>query len=133
MAYLTKLQAMKYRQAILKIIENLDDETAIETPLLFPKWQLDKTYSVNDRVSYEGILYKCLQTHSAQADWTPATAVSLWVRVDNPAEEWPEWIQPLGAQDAYPSGAKVSHNGAHWISDVNNNVWEPGVYGWTQQ
>lgn len=133
MAYLTKLQAQKYRQAILKIIENLDDETAIETPLLFPKWQLDKTYSVNDRVSYEGILYKCLQTHSAQADWTPATAVSLWVRVDNPAEEWPEWIQPLGAQDAYSLGAKVSHNGAHWISDVNNNVWEPGVYGWTQQ
>lgn len=133
MAYLTKLQAQKYRQAILKIIENLDDETAIETPLLFPKWQLDKTYSVNDRVSYEGILYKCLQAHSAQADWTPAAAVSLWVRVDNPAEEWPEWIQPLGAQDAYPLGAKVSHNGAHWISDVNNNVWEPGVYGWTQQ
>lgn len=133
MAYLTKLQAMKYRQAILKIIENLDDETAIETPLLFPKWQLDKNYSVNDRVSYEGILYKCLQAHSAQADWTPDVAVSLWVRVDNPAEEWPEWIQPVGAQDAYPQGAKVSHNGAHWISNVDNNVWEPGVYGWTEQ
>jgi len=93
---------------------------------------LDKTYSVNDRVSHEGILYKCLQAHSAQADWTPDAAVSLWVRVDNPTEEWPEWIQPVGAQDAYPLGAKVSHNGARWISDVNNNVWEPGVYGWTQ-
>lgn len=133
MVYLTKLQAMKYRQAILKIIDNLDDETAIETPLLFPKWQVGKQYSIDDRVNHNGVLYKCLQSHNAQNDWTPDVAVSLWVRVDDPAIEWPEWVQPLGAQDAYAKGAKVSHNNLHWISDVDNNVWEPGVYGWTQQ
>ena len=62
---------------------------------------------------------------------TPDTAVSLWVSISDPAEEWPEWSQPLGAHDAYEQGAKVSHNGKHWISDVAANVWEPGVYGWT--
>ena len=133
MAHLTKFQAQKYRQAILKIIDNLDDETAIETPLLFPKWQIDVDYSVNDRVSHDGVLYKCLQAHTSQISWQPNDAVSLWVRVDNPAIEWPDWIQPLGAQDAYAQGAKVSHNNKHWISDVDNNVWEPGVYGWTEQ
>lgn len=51
----------------------------------------------------------------------------------DPAEEWPAWSQPVGAHDAYSSGAKVSHNGKHWISSVDNNVWEPGVYGWTEQ
>ena len=49
-----------------------------------------------------------------------------------PAEEWPEWSQPLGAHDAYSKGAKVSHNGKHWISDLDANVWEPGQYGWTE-
>ena len=44
----------------------------------------------------------------------------------------PAWSQPLGAHDAYAAGAKVSHNGQHWTSDINGNVWEPGVYGWTQ-
>ena len=133
MINLTKAQALKYREAILKVIENLNDEDAIETPLLFPKWQSNKQYLMNDRVSYNEILYKCLQSHSSQSDWTPDIAVSLWVRVDNPIEEWPEWVQPTGAQDAYELGAKVSHNGKHWISDVNSNVWEPGLYGWTQQ
>lgn len=46
--------------------------------------------------------------------------------------EYPEWIQPVGAQDAYAQGAQVSHNNSHWISMVDNNVWEPGVYGWEQ-
>ena len=58
--------------------------------------------------------------------------MSLWVSISDPAEEWPEWSQPLGAHDAYEQGAKVSHNGKHWSSDVAANVWEPGVYGWTE-
>ena len=58
--------------------------------------------------------------------------MSLWVSISDPAEEWPEWSQPLGEHDAYSKGAKVSHNGKHWISDLDANVWEPGQYGWTE-
>ena len=57
---------------------------------------------------------------------------SLWVGISDPAEEWPEWSQPVGSTDAYAKGAKVSHNGKHWTSDVDANVWEPGAYGWTE-
>lgn len=78
-------------------------------------------------------IYKCVQDHTSQAEWTPDTASSLWAGTSDPAEEWPAWSQPVGAHDAYSSGAKVSHNGKHWISSVDNNVWEPGVYGWTEQ
>lgn len=84
-------------------------------------------------LQYNGTLFKCLQSHTAQSDWTPDTAVSLWVRVDDPAVEWPEWVQPTGAHDAYAKGAKVSHNGKHWASDIDANVYEPGVYGWIEQ
>lgn len=79
-----------------------------------------------------GTLYKCVQAHTSQADWTPDAAVSLWSKTSDPAEEWPEWSQPVGAHDAYALGAKVSHNGKHWTSTTANNVWEPGVYGWEE-
>ena len=70
--------------------------------------------------------------HTSQTGWEPPTAASLWSITSDPAEEWPEWSQPLGAHDAYAAGAKVSHNGKHWTSDLDGNVWEPGVYGWTE-
>lgn len=124
-------EARKMRAEIEERAKELTDDKAFEVPYMFPQWKI-KEYSTGDRVQYNGLLYKCLQSHTAQADWTPDVSVSLWVRVDDPAIEWPEWRQPTGAQDAYAKGAKVSHNGKHWISDVDSNVWEPGVYGWTE-
>lgn len=125
-------EARKMRAEIEERAKELPDSTAFEVPYMFPAWKI-KEYSTGDRVQYSGLLYKCLQSHTAQAAWTPDTAVSLWVRIDDPSIEWPDWIQPVGAQDAYAKGAKVSHNGKHWISDVDSNVWEPGVYGWSEQ
>ena len=61
------------------------------------------------------------------------TAPSLWVGISDPAEEWPKWGQPVGAHDSYNTGDKVSHDGKHWISNTDGNVWEPGVYGWTEE
>lgn len=116
--------------AIKAIRASIDDSTALTVPQLYPDWSEEKTYAVDDRVLYADTLYKCLQPHTAQSTWTPSDAPSLWVRIDNPAIEYPEWIQPVGSTDAYPMGAKVSHNGSHWTSTVNNNVWEPSVYGW---
>lgn len=128
---ITREKALKLRKLIEKLSADLPDSEAYEAPELFPMWQL-KQYETGDRVQYGGILYKCLQSHTAQSDWTPDVAVSLWVRVDDPSVEWPEWHQPTGAHDAYAKGDKVSHNEKHWISDVDTNIWEPGVYGWSE-
>lgn len=112
----------------------LTDEQAVAAPFLFNDWDPNNvSYKAEvSKVSYNGLLYKCLQDHVSQQSWNPKDAVSLWVRIDDPAEEWPEWRQPTGAHDAYKLGAKVSHNEKHWISNVDNNVWEPGVYGWDE-
>ena len=100
---------------------------------MFPKWNGNGyDYLTSERVSYNDKYYRCIQSHTSQADWTPDTAVSLWVSISDPTEEWPEWVQPVGAQDAYAKGAKVSHKDKHWTSDVDNNVWEPSVYGWSE-
>ena len=109
------------------------DENAILAPELFDRWSAESVaYAVGDRVRYGDLLYKCLTAHTSQESWTPDAAPSLWVRIDDPAIEWPEWRQPQGSTDAYAKGAKVSHNGKRWISDLDANVWEPGVSGWTE-
>ena len=130
---MTREEAVKYRNAILVASESLSDEVASTVPDLFAPWQTDTYYNVGDRRKYNGTLYKCLTAHESQSSWTPDVSPSLWVRTDDPGEEWPEWVQPQGATDAYAMGAKVSYDGKHWISDVDNNVWTPGVYGWTEQ
>lgn len=125
-------KARLLRRLIELASASLSDKDALDGVELFPHWQDDKDYVTGDRVSYNGTLYKCLLDHTAQPSWTPDVSPSLWVRVDDPGEEWPEWRQPTGSTDAYAKGAKVSHNEKHWISDFDGNVWEPGVYGWTE-
>ena len=110
-------------------VGTLDTVTASEHAELFAEWAYPVAYTVGQLRRHNGKLYKCVQAHTSQADWTPDTAVSLWSVAADPAEEWPAWSQPVGAHDAYAAGAKVSHNGKHWTSDVDNNVWEPGTAG----
>ena len=113
-------------------VGTLDTVTASEHAELFAEWAYPVAYTVGQLRRYNGTLYKCVQAHTSQADWTPDTAASLWSVAADPAEEWPAWSQPVGAHDAYAKGDKVSHNGKHWTSSVDSNVWEPGVYGWTE-
>ncbi len=128
---ITRQKAYKLRELILKISKHLDDSDALQGIELFPHWKADGSYEVGDRVSYNGILFKCLLAHDSQDAWTPSDSPSLWVRVDNPSVEYPEWVQPLGSTDAYRLGDKVSHNGKHWKSMIDYNTYEPGVVGET--
>ena len=112
---------------------SIDATTAAEHADLFAPWAVPVAYQAGTIRRYtDGPLYQCLQAHTSQEDWTPDTAASLWKKVADPAEEWPEWSQPVGAHDAYAAGDKVSHQGKHWTSNADGNVWEPGVYGWTE-
>ena len=128
---MTRGKAKLLRKLIEQLAVTLDDETALTGVELFPVWAIGTAYAVDDRVQHGGTLYKCVQAHTSQADWTPDATPALWVVVT--VEEWPEWVQPTGAQDAYAKGSKVTHNGKKWISSYDANVWEPGVYGWEEQ
>lgn len=107
-----------------------DDATALEGVELYPHWNEGLSVSVGERLQYNGILYRCVQAHTTQADWTPDVTSSLWVRVS--LEEFPEWVQPTGAHDAYNTGDKVTHKELKYVSTVDANTWEPGVYGWDE-
>ena len=127
---MTRNEAIRYRKIFLKESENLTDEDALKVPMLYPRWETETEYTAGDRIFYEKVLFKCVQSHTSQSSWTPDITPALWIVVS--LEEWPEWAQPTGAQDAYMAGDKVSHIEKHWISSVNNNVWEPGIYGWDE-
>lgn len=111
---------------------SIDDVTASEQATLFSEWVSGVKYAVGQIRRYGDTLYRCVQEHTSQEGWEPDKAASLWSATSDPAEEWPEWSQPIGAHDAYSAGAKVSHDGKHWTSDLDGNVWEPGVFGWTE-
>lgn len=128
--YLTA--ALKLRAAMNKVGLYLTDEQAINVPLIFPVWSSTETYAVGDRVRYNDILYRCLTAHTAQESWTPDAAYSLWTKVlTDPSGEILPWEQP-DSTNPYSLGDKVTHNGKTWESSIDNNVWEPGVYGWKE-
>lgn len=127
---MTRGKAKQLRALIESLAITLDDATALTGVELFPAWATDTAYAVGDRVQHNGVLYKCVQAHTSQADWMPDATPALWAIVS--IEEWPEWIQPTGAHDAYDKDAKVSHNGKHWKNTMDANVYEPGVYGWEE-
>ena len=113
-----------------KIVSTFTDENAVKVIDLYPVWMVGISVAKDSRYQYNGKLYKCVQAHTTQADWTPDITPALWVKVS--LDEWPEWVQPTGSHDAYAKGDKVTHSSKKWTSDVDANTWEPGVYGWTE-
>jgi len=125
---MTRAKAKQLRQLIEQLAVTLDDETALTGVELFPAWVVGKAYAVSDRAQYNGTLYRCIQAHTSQADWAPVATPALWKTVS--VDEYPEWVQPTGAHDAYNIGDKVTYNGQHYVCTSNANVYAPDVYGW---
>lgn len=129
---ISRERAYALRAAIEAAAVSLSDEAALKAVELFPAWSAEGSYQTGDRVRYEGVLYRCLTGHDAQSTWTPADAVSLWARVLIPDPEViPEWVQP-DSTNPYMTGDQVTHGGKTWVCTIDNNVWEPGVYGWDE-
>ena len=129
---MTKSEAKAFISALVTLREKATDEQALAVTALYPAWRSGVNYAAGIRVLYNGTLYKVLTAHTSQDDWTPDAAPSLFAKVLIPDETVvPEWEQP-DSTNPYSAGDKVTHNGKTWVSDIDNNVWEPGVYGWTE-
>ena len=125
---MTRAEAIAYRAKIELAASTMTDETALTAVELFTQWMVGVTYAVGDRVQYNGTLYKCVQAHTSQSDWTPDVTPALWKIVS--VDEYPEWVQPTGAHDAYNTGDKVTYNGKRYVCKSDANVYAPDVYGW---
>ena len=123
----------KILEKAMAATQSLTDAEAITATCLYPKWSGNGVQNTaGQRVQYDGVLYTVLQNHTSQAGWTPTAAPSLFAKVLIPDPTViPEWEQPEST-NPYAKGDKVAHNGKTWVSDIDGNVWEPGVYGWTE-
>lgn len=138
--FLTSIVAQIERltSLITSSLKTFTESQMMEMLDLYPHWATNRVYSVGDIVKSglnkdgEPQLYQVLQAHTSQADWLPKDTPALYKAIGFTESEIPIWTQPLGATDAYVKGDKVAHNDKVWISDVDANVWEPGVYGWTE-
>jgi hypothetical protein len=110
----------------------IPDETAAESVDLFLSWGPNERCERGDRLKWQGKLYRVEQTHISQPGWEPPNVPALFTEIPKPGEI-PVWRQPTGAQDAYMQGDKVhfpNEGDPVYVSNVDNNVWQPGVYGW---
>ena len=131
MSYIERARAL--RPYIEKASISLPDEDALQAVELIPECVVGLAYAVDERLQYNGVLYRVVQAHTSQADWTPDITPALFVVVS--LDEWPEFVQPTGAHDAYKKGDKVTFNGKHYISLIDANVYSPSAYpaGWQEQ
>ena len=123
-------EAEGIRKAIDTFAKNQTDETLIDNKAAFSLWRAGLSVVRKQILRFNDDLYRVNQDHTTQDDWTPDITPALFTKIS--LEEYPEWVQPTGAQDAYNAGDKCSHNGKHWVSNLDGNVWEPGIYGWSE-
>ena len=131
---MTRTELLKIRRMIEKASETLTDTDALETPELFPAWEVGIQALAGHRYRYDGKLYRCNQPHITQEDWTPDITPALWTNVAEPGTI-PVWKQPTGAQDAYNTGDQVWYpevNTTVYESLIDANTWSPEAYpaGW---
>ena len=134
---MNRAEAQRYRKEIEKAARSLSDTDALEAPEMFPRWKAGIQVLAEERLYYDGDgkLYKVVQGHTTQEGWEPDKTPALFTEVAEPGTI-PVWKQPTGAQDAYMMGDKVHYpdeEGPVYVSTVDNNVWQPGVYGWEEE
>lgn len=136
---MNRLQAAEQRRKALQMFAaTLTDEQAMEVATIYPVWETGRAYAVDDIVSYgtnsvgDPQLYKVVQAHTSQDDWTPDVTPALFDAFGLDESGYPVWSQPTGAHDAYNTGDIVNYNGTLYKSLIDGNVWDPISYpqGW---
>ena len=135
--------ALELRKALQFFLSTMDADTdhekMMEVATVFPKYQVGKAYAIKEVFSYgensvgDPQLYQVLQAHTSAEEWNPGTSSSLYKKIGVTKDGYPEWVQPLGASDAYNTGDVVSYGGKLYSSTIDGNVWAPDAYpaGWT--
>ena len=138
---MNKLQAAEQlRKALQFFVQTLTNEEAMEIATVYPKYEVGKAYKVDEMLSYgtnavgDPQLYRVVQDHTSQADWTPDATASLYSPIGLNDSGYPLWSKPTGAHDAYNTGDIVDYNGTLYKSLINGNVYSPDEYqaGWEE-
>ena len=120
-------EAQEIRKAIDTFAKNQSDETLIDNKAAFLFWQSGIWVNTDEIYRFSDDIYRVLQPHTTQDDWTPDKVPALFVIISG---DWKEW-----KPGSYAKGTKRKHFGKKWVSNVDGNIWEPGaagVYTWDE-
>lgn len=132
--------AEQFRRAVQLFAASLTDEVALEIATVYDAWSVGRAYNTGEYCTYgvnsvgDPQLYKVVQSHTSQADWTPDVTASLFSAVGLDNSGYPVWTQPTGAHDAYNKGDIVNYNGTLYESLIDGNTYSPEAYpaGWQE-
>ena len=136
-----KLQAAEqFRKALQMYAQTLPDEQAMEISTVYPAYEVGKAYSADELFTYgvndvgDPQLYRVVQAHTSQSDWTPDATPALYTPIGLNPQGYPKWSRPTGSHDAYNTGDIVDYNGTLYKSLIDGNVWSPEEYpaGWEE-
>lgn len=130
--------AEQFRKAMQIFAQSLTDEQAMEVANVFPTYKVGQAYKENEMLTYgtnnvgDPQLYRVVQAHTSQADWTPDATPALYAPIGLNDAGYPVWSQPTGAHDAYNAGDIVDYNSTLYKSLIDGNVYSPEAYpqGW---
>lgn len=130
--------AEQFRKAMQFYAQTLTDEAAMQIATVYPKYEVGKAYAANEMFTYgtnnvgDPQLYRVVQAHTSQADWTPDATPSLYTPIGLNESGYPIWSRPTGAHDAYNTGDIVDYNGTLYKSLIDGNTYAPDEYaaGW---
>jgi len=134
-----RMQAAEQLRRVLQMFAaSLTEEQALEVTAVFDRWMAGKAYVAGSYLTYgentvgDPQIYRILQNHTSQTDWTPDNTPSLYDAIGLDESGYPVWSQPAGAYDAYNTGDIVSYRGALYQCLVDGNVYDPDNYpnGW---
>ena len=123
---MTRSEAYAYRRSIENAAALQSDEKALDNIYLYPPFEVGIAVTAGYRCHFRDVLYKCIQPHTTQADWTPDITPALWVVVS--LDEWPEIPETITSENAWMAGRKGTWKGVHKICQLDNCVWNPDQY-----
>ena len=116
-------KAFALRALIEKAAISLTDEDALGGMELFPAWAVETSYGIGTRVRYLSKLYRCEQTHTSQADWTPPDTPALWTEVAKPGQgDTPDNPIPYEGNMELFEGKYYSQNGVTYVCTRSTGV-----------
>ena len=130
--------AEQLRRCMQMFAQTISDDKAMEIATVYPEYVVGKSYKVDEMFTYgvNGVgdpqLYRVVQEHTSQADWTPDKTPALYTPIGLTEKGFPVWSRPTGAHDAYMIGDVVDYNGTLYESLIDGNVYSPDEYpsGW---
>ena len=125
-----KISAIMFVLEAQKENSMLDSTTVLENAEVFPAWDTDITGYAGEIYTEGTGVYKMKNDIPKPSATKPSADKTNWVFIGDTTAIFSEWSKPLSIKDAYQRGDRATFNGVRYVSEIDENIYEPDVHGW---